>query len=88
MPEFGPGLTVDRSELDPADKRGVLSQWSGFAAKGNTAGLFKQIASNASSSSESSISDRAVRFGSNQVYVRRDVAYIPEEDIYHNSTRG
>jgi hypothetical protein len=74
---------------NPGNKVGVLSQWSGFAQYGATAGLMKPKATSMTSSDSTPISDRAgCRFGSNRRYARRDVAYIPNTDRYGNATRG
>ncbi len=73
----------------PGTKLGVLAQWSGFAATGRTAGVLNREAVSITNPNEGAISDRSgCRFGSNRVYVRRDIAYIPDVDYYGNSTRG
>lgn len=76
-------------DWSPGTKLGVLAQWSGFAQYGNTAGLLLPEASYLGESDSKPIDDRAgCRFGSNRVYARRDVAFIPDMDEYGNSTRG
>jgi hypothetical protein len=73
----------------PGDKLGVLSQWSGFAEYGNTAGLTKLEAAYLGAPDNAPIGDRVgCRFGANRKYARRDVAFIPDTDYYGNSTRG
>ena len=65
----------------PANKTGIITQWSGFADHGTTAGLF-----NYKSGGTGTISDRAGCLFSTNDRVRADVAYIPNQDIYGNRT--
>lgn len=82
---------------NPQDRVGVLSQWSGFAATGTTAGLIAPYAASINAGSEPSIdgpvssatSRQGCNFGpgtSNLGWVRRDIAYIPQTDVYGNGT--
>jgi len=74
----------------PANRTGVIAQWSSpTASKGDTAGPMKLYATSISSSSEVEIDAKAgCRFDANLKYLRRDIAYIPDTDIYGNSTSG
>lgn len=95
----GPGWNPNWS---PADKFGVLAQWSGFASTGTTAALINTEAISISNSNEVPIANKnGCRFDTSFTglspdeaikgkldYSRRDVAYIPDQDFYGNSTHG
>jgi Mg-chelatase subunit ChlD len=78
----------------PGTRRGVLSQWAGdldSANTGQTAGLMVDTATSVTATSEPLISgmdDCAANSTSNRTSIRRDIAFIPDSDVFGNSTRG
>lgn len=87
----GAGRTYPTAGWAPAAKTGVLAQWSGFASTGSTAGLLNPTQPLMSTTTEPAITDRAgCTFGSgttNLDRVRRDIAYIPNQDVFGNNAR-
>lgn len=91
------GRTNANAAWNPQNRVGVLAQWSGFAATGTTAGLMAPYAASINAGSEPSIngpvnsdtSRQGCNFGpgtTNLSWVRRDIAYIPQTDVYGNGT--
>jgi Flp pilus assembly protein TadG len=66
---------------------GTLPQVSGQPNTGNTAGLYKPINTNAAPSFPATCNSTAVGTMPGN-YIRQIVAYIPDFDIYGNSTHG
>ncbi|MCX6637495.1 MAG: hypothetical protein NT090_20765, partial [Acidobacteria bacterium] len=87
----GAGRTYPTAGWAPAAKTGVLAQWSGFASTGSTAGLINPTQPLMSTTTEPAITDRAgCTFGSGTTdldHVRRDIAYIPNQDVFGNNAR-
>jgi len=75
---------------NPADKVGTLAGvQNATASTGNTYGVMNSTAISLTQHNETAISDSSgCRFASSTAYMRRDIAYIPDQDIYGNSTRG
>lgn len=91
------GRANTNAAWNPQNRAGVLSQWSGFASTGTTAGLMAPYSASINAGSEPSIdgpaagetSRQGCSFGSgtsNLGLVRRDIAYIPTADVYGNGT--
>ena len=76
---------------NPPDVVGQISQGASFAATGNTGGLRQPYAISATSYNESAIvtsGTTGCRFRSSANYMRRDIAFIPEYDLFGNATRA
>jgi Flp pilus assembly protein TadG len=69
---------------------GVIAQWAGDAATGTTAGVFSPLNSGIGDTSANSISASGCTFTGHagQTAMSSDVAYIPTQDGYGNSTTG
>jgi len=69
---------------------GVIAQWAGDSATGTTAGVFKVANSGIGDTSTLSISAPGCTFtgSAGQTAMTSDVAYIPTQDGYGNSTTG
>jgi hypothetical protein len=87
----GAGRQYPTAGWAPAPKTGVVAQWSGFASTGATAGIINPLQPTMGTTNEPSISDRnGCNFGSgtsNLNRVRRDAAYIPDQDVFGNNAR-
>jgi hypothetical protein len=82
----GGGRTYPNAAWAPAAKTGVLAQWSGFASTGTTAGLINPLQPLMSTTSEPGITDDAgCSFETDLQHVRRDIAYIPNQDVFGNT---
>jgi len=70
-----------------ATKRGVLTR-SGVGSTGNTSGLYQEsFSSVGSTSSIPVITDKqGCDFSSSAARVRRDIAYVPDQDAFGNAT--
>ncbi|MCP5117810.1 MAG: hypothetical protein GY953_43885 [bacterium] len=75
---------------DPGDKTGVIAgTGNATASTGGTYGITNTEAISVTEHNRTLISDRnGCKFAGNWSRMRRDVAYIPDEDTYENSTLG
>lgn len=74
----------------PANKVGAIAAvGNATASRGYTYGIFNTTAISINQPNETAIADHnGCRFASSLGYVRRDIAYIPDYDLYGNPTRG
>jgi Mg-chelatase subunit ChlD len=84
-PVAAPASTCTGTILD-----GVIAQWAGATATGTTAGVFNPINSSISSTATNAIAAPGCAFTgkSGLTAMTSDVAYIPTQDDYGNSTTG
>ena len=86
----GAGRTYPNAGWAPAAKTGVLAQWSGIRQYGNHRGSDQSHPSlDEPQPPNRAIADRAgCSFGSGTTdldHVRRDIAYIPNQDVFGNN---
>jgi Mg-chelatase subunit ChlD len=68
---------------------GVIAQWGGNLSTGATAGVMNESSGSIASTTDGTVSGTTgCYFASNLTDMRRDIAYIPSQDHWGNSTTG
>ncbi|MCC6291681.1 MAG: VWA domain-containing protein [Bryobacterales bacterium] len=74
---------------NPPDKTGVIVYAGNGQPTGGTIGLYNALAPSLAAAQGAVITDSTgCRFASSTNYIRRDIAYAPNSDVYGNAFRG